>query len=243
FGILKTSSRCVMPGRRFSSASRRAFVALSSSKIWCRCSVSSAMRVSTESKFALYCAGISRCVSKRRSLVSGGNPTPACGSSGTGTSGCASICARTAASVPEGSRGSRGDSAFERTMGGVPRLAAATGIQQAAHSFHGRCSALQHVCQRRALAEDRVRIGKLNPAVCQAGAVENIQRLKDTHQVGNTLQTILIENMARVLLELVILTARNAAEEPARIFIANAPALHDVEKGAQCRRGKPPPLF
>src|SRR5579862_444825 len=132
-----------------------------------------------------------------------------------GTSGCASICARTAANVPDGSRGLEGASAdLERVIsfGGVGFLAAATRIEQAANDFHRWCSALQHVMQRRATGKERVCIRELYPAISQSRSIEDIQSLEDADQIRNALQTVLVQNVARVLLQLIIFAVGDAAE-------------------------------
>src|ERR1700760_4301891 len=110
--------------------------------------------------------------------------------------------------------------------------AATASVEQPAHSLHGGDTAPDHVLERGAPPEDAIGIGKANPFIGERLAVENVESLEDSDQVGNAVHLVGIENLAsRVLLHFEVRTVGHAAQQFAYLFAAQFPALRDVEQG------------
>src|SRR6266550_1163229 len=68
-----------------------------------------------------------------------------------------------------------------------------TGVEKLSHSQHGGHPAFDHVGERRLSAKHWIRIWQVNPTISEFLSIENIQRLEDTREKGDSRQSILIQ--------------------------------------------------
>jgi hypothetical protein len=73
--------------------------------------------------------------------------------------------------------------------------ACTSGIKQPAHVLHGGQAAGNHVFERSFPAKQDVRVGKLNPFICQFLAVQDIDRLEDAEQLRDSEHLVNVQDL------------------------------------------------